>query len=106
MQAQYFALININLTLQFCAESSFTLLLIVLAGHGLSDAALMANIPLLTQSPPLYLWECLNVQSMQHIIFCIPSLNLFLYSKLRKDKPDQIDSILSLILVNNPRVPM
>lgn len=49
-----------------------------------------------TQSPTLYLWECLNVQSMQHIIFCIPSLNLFLYSKLVKDEPDKIDSKLSL----------
>ena len=49
-----------------------------------------------TQSPTLYLWECLNVQSMQHIIiFCIPSLNLFLYSKLVKDEPDKIDSKLS-----------
>ena len=65
------------------------------AFHLLSTVCLMANIPLLawpTQSPTLYLWECLNVQSMQHIIFCIPSLNLFLYSKSVKDKPDRIDS--------------
>ena len=35
MHAQYFALINLNLlTIQFCGKASFSLLLILLAGHG------------------------------------------------------------------------